>query len=155
MSYYVYNIRTKRSGTSAQLKLFCFVAQLHVSASMWAIIRLTVKRIFVFGGILQSYYSFLQKVLRSASFTFTLLFNTDDYCQNCPHYIMHWMGTWWRSWLRHCVTSQKVAGSIPDGVSGIFHWHDPSGRNMALGSTQPLTEMSTRNISWGVKAAGT
>ena len=24
---------------------------------------------------------------------------------------------------------------------------------MALGSTQPLTDMSTRNISWGVKAA--
>ena len=23
-----------------------------------------------------------------------------------------------------------------------------------LGSTQPLTEMSTRNISWGVKVAG-
>ena len=27
-------------------------------------------------------------------------------------------------------------------------------RTMALGLTQPLTEMSTRNISWGVKAAG-
>jgi len=25
---------------------------------------------------------------------------------------------------------------------------------MALGLTQPLTEMSTSNISWGVKAAG-
>jgi hypothetical protein len=25
---------------------------------------------------------------------------------------------------------------------------------MALGSTQSLTEMSTRNISWGVNAAG-
>jgi hypothetical protein len=25
---------------------------------------------------------------------------------------------------------------------------------MALGSTGPLTEMSTRNISWGVKTAG-
>jgi hypothetical protein len=25
---------------------------------------------------------------------------------------------------------------------------------MALGSTQPLTEMSTRNIFWGVKTAG-
>ena len=35
-----------------------------------------------------------------------------------------------------------------------FHWHNPSGRIMALGSTQPLTEMITRNISWGVKAAG-
>ena len=28
---------------------------------------------------------------------------------------------WWRSWLRHCATSQKVTGSIPDGVIGIFH----------------------------------
>jgi hypothetical protein len=35
------------------------------------------------------------------------------------------------------------------------HWNNPFGRTMALGSTQPLTEMSTRNISWGVKAAGT
>ena len=63
-------------------------------------------------------------------------------------------GTWWRSWLRHCATSRKVAGSIPDGVVGIFNWHNPSGRTMALGSTQPLSEMSTRDISWEVKAAG-
>ena len=32
-------------------------------------------------------------------------------------------GPRWRSWLRHCATSQKVVGSIPDGVIGIFHWH--------------------------------
>jgi hypothetical protein len=31
---------------------------------------------------------------------------------------------------------------------------NPSDRTMALGSTQPLTEMSTRSISWVVKAAG-
>ena len=30
-------------------------------------------------------------------------------------------GTRWRSWLRHCATSQKVAGSIPGGVIGICH----------------------------------
>jgi hypothetical protein len=41
---------------------------------------------------------------------------------------------------------RKVAGSIPDGFVRIFHWHNPSSRTMALGSTQPLTEMSTRNI---------
>ena len=29
-------------------------------------------------------------------------------------------GTRWRSWLRHCATCRKVAGSIPDGVIGIF-----------------------------------
>ena len=58
-------------------------------------------------------------------------------------------GTRWRSWLRHCATSQKVAGLIFDCVIGIFHWHNPSGRSMALGLTQPLTEISTRNVSWG------
>jgi hypothetical protein len=35
-------------------------------------------------------------------------------------------GTRWRIWFRHCATSRKVAGSIPDGVTGIF----PSGRTM-------------------------
>ena len=33
----------------------------------------------------------------------------------------------------------------------MFLWHNPSGRTVALGSTQPLTEMSTRNISWGLR----
>jgi hypothetical protein len=53
--------------------------------------------------------------------------------------------------MRHCATRRKVAGSIPDWVLGIFHWLNLSGRTMALESTQPLTEMSTRNISWGAK----
>jgi len=64
------------------------------------------------------------------------------------------MGYARRSWLRLCATSRKVAGPIPDGVIGIFHWHNPSGRTMALELNQPLTEMSTRNISFVVKAAG-
>jgi hypothetical protein len=51
-------------------------------------------------------------------------------------------------WLRYCATNRKVAGSIPDGIIGIFHRRNPSDRTMALGSTQPLTEMSTRSISW-------
>jgi hypothetical protein len=57
-------------------------------------------------------------------------------------------GTRWRSWLRHCPTSRKVAGSVPVGVTGILHLH-VSGRTMALGSTQSLTEMSTGDIPWG------
>ena len=43
----------------------------------------------------------------------------------------------------------KVAGSIPDGVTGFFYWHNRSGRTMVLELTQSLTEMSTRNVSWG------
>jgi len=56
---------------------------------------------------------------------------------------------WWRSWLRYCATSWKVADSIPDSVNGFFNLHNPSGRTIALGLTQALTEMSTKNVSWG------
>ena len=68
------------------------------------------------------------------------------------HSTSHARGTRWRIWLRHCATSRKIAGSIPDCVIVIFHWHNPSGRTMALRLTQPLTEMNTRNISLGLKA---
>jgi hypothetical protein len=56
--------------------------------------------------------------------------------------------------VAHWGTSRKVAGSIPDGVIGIFHWRNSFDRTMALESTQPPTEMSTRSISWGVKTVG-
>jgi len=39
----------------------------------------------------------------------------------------------------------------PDGVVGIFHWLNPSGRTMALRLTQPLTERSVRFIFCGVR----
>ena len=63
-------------------------------------------------------------------------------------------GMQWGSWLRHYITIQKVADSTLDGVTGIFHRHNSSSHNMALGSTNLPAEMSTRNISWGVKVAG-
>jgi hypothetical protein len=50
------------------------------------------------------------------------------------------MSTWWRSWLRHCATSRKVAGLIPDGVTGIVHWHNSPGCTLALRLTQPLID---------------
>ena len=56
-------------------------------------------------------------------------------------------------WLRNCATSWKVAGSILDGVIGIFHWHNHSGSNIGLELNQPLIQKSTMNISWGEKAA--
>jgi hypothetical protein len=52
------------------------------------------------------------------------------------------------------ATRRKVADSSPHDVNGIFHWHNPSGRTMALETIQPPAEMSTRNITWGVKAVG-
>jgi hypothetical protein len=51
--------------------------------------------------------------------------------------------------LRHSTTSWKVAGSIHDEVMGVFNLYNPSSRTMTLGSTQPLTEMSMRNLPGG------
>jgi len=64
----------------------------------------------------------------------------------CAHYSMQW-STRWRSWLRHCATSRKVAGSIPNGSIGIFHWHNTSSRAMVD------SEMRTRNIYCELKEA--
>jgi hypothetical protein len=48
------------------------------------------------------------------------------------------------------ATSRKVAGSNLDEIIGFFNLPNPSSRTMALGSTQPLTEMSTTDLP-GVK----
>jgi hypothetical protein len=77
------------------------------------------------------------------------LYNDQRNAQVFNLFIYVLRGTRWRSWLRHCATNRKVAGSIPDDVTGIFHWHNPSGRTLALGLTQTVTEMRTR-----VKTAG-
>jgi len=55
----------------------------------------------------------------------------------------------WRSWLRHFAASQKVAGSISDGVIGIFDILPAA--LWPWGSTQPLTEMG---YFLGLKADG-
>jgi hypothetical protein len=51
--------------------------------------------------------------------------------------------------LRHYATSQKVAGSIPGEVITFLNWPNHSSSIMALGSTQFLTEMITRNLPGG------
>jgi hypothetical protein len=50
-----------------------------------------------------------------------------------------------RSWLRHYATGQKVTGSIPDVIE-FFNSPNPFSCIMALGSTQPLTEISASNL---------
>ena len=59
--------------------------------------------------------------------------------------------TRWRSWLR--LQAGRSRFQLPM-VSLEFLLPYPSGPSMALGSTQPLTEMSTRNISQPVRRAG-
>jgi hypothetical protein len=57
-------------------------------------------------------------------------------------------------WLRHYATSRKAAGSIPNDVIEFFNLPNPSSRTVVLGSTQPLIEISTRNLPGGYRAGG-
>jgi len=54
-------------------------------------------------------------------------------------------------WLGFCKWGIYVAVIRSTVGTGIFHWNNPSGRTMALGSTHPVTKMSTRCISWWCK----
>jgi hypothetical protein len=64
-----------------------------------------------------------------------------------------WKIYWQNRNLNVCVLCQcmhyKAAGSIPDEVIGFFNWPNPSSCIMALGLTQPLTEMSTSDLPGG------
>jgi len=60
-------------------------------------------------------------------------------------------------WMKHVIKNFINLGGVLDSIfwlcyrnTQFFHWHNPSGCNMALGLTQPIIEMSTRSISWGV-----
>jgi hypothetical protein len=84
------------------------------------------------------------------------------YCENCMKHIntqrrqilCRNVVLFEESVLRHYATSRKVAGSIPDEVVVFFNWPNPSSRTMTLWSTQPLSEMGTRNLPGGWWAAG-
>jgi hypothetical protein len=54
----------------------------------------------------------------------------------------------------HYATSRKVAGSSPDEVNFFSVDLILPAAFMALGSTQPLTEMSTRNLPEGGRVKG-
>jgi hypothetical protein len=50
--------------------------------------------------------------------------------------------------------TRKVAGSIPDGAIGIFHWHNPFGRTMATGVDSASNRNEYQEYFLGVKTAG-
>jgi hypothetical protein len=51
--------------------------------------------------------------------------------------------------MNYDVISRQVTDSIPDEVNRYFNRPNPSSRSMALGSIQPLIEMSTKNFPEG------
>ena len=82
-------------------------------------------------------------------FSCSLGFCPKDLCSQLLQWNLWQMASGARGGVMVKALHYTPAGLLPDGVNGIFQWHNPSSRTMALGSTQPLTEMSIRCISWG------
>jgi hypothetical protein len=57
------------------------------------------------------------------------------------------------SWLRHYTTSRRSRVRVLIGLLNFFFFnlHYPSSRTVVLGSTQPLTQMSIKNLLAGLK----
>jgi hypothetical protein len=95
-------------------------------------------------------FSFSVQIL---SETFLILRSTERNMTIHLHKSSFKVGIRWRSWLRHCATSQKVAASIPDGVIGFFRWRNPSGCTM-VGFDSASNRNEYQECFLEVKAAG-
>jgi hypothetical protein len=126
------------------------------TALVWVISRVVVISVRHFGTTYWPHLRGSKILFRGQEGFLSLEDGTNRLSQNVREKLPLLAAKWGHAvvqWVRHCATNRKVTGSSPDGAIGIFHCHNPSGCTMALGSTQPLTEMSTRSNSWGVKAA--
>jgi hypothetical protein len=90
--------------------------------------------------------------LPSASFCFMVLHNLRHWIDGGNMFLRNVGGH-----LSELMKLYLIAGSVPEEFIEFFNWPNPSSRTMVLGSTQPLTEMSTRNLSgdkkWPVRRA--
>ena len=115
----------------------------------------------IFSTLSHKWHNFRRKRLLNTNcvliFSATFVWNISHSKKNSARYYHRHILLWttrWRSWLRHSATNRKVACSIPDGVIGIFHWHNPSGRTMALGVDSASNRNEYQEYYLGVKAAG-
>ena len=71
-------------------------------------------------------------------------------CKPMTSVLNHRVGMLGSSWLRHCATSRKVAGSIPYGVFEIFcwfnRWHVTQRRLIATDVGNCLTSQNIEDI---------
>jgi hypothetical protein len=114
---------------------FDFLATVPVCFDLLRVRVCTFEYVYVFEYVCM--YDYIGLYTRTYVFMLYLLILFNDTFQP---YRLYCGGTRWRSWLRHYATRRKVAGSSQDEVN-FFNLPNPSSRTMALGLTQPLTEM--------------
>ena len=64
------------------------------------------------------------------------------------------IGTAAVDWLRCCAANRKIAGSIPDGVTGTFYWHKILCSHYGPGVDSASNRNEYQEHFLGVKTAG-
>jgi hypothetical protein len=72
---------------------------------------------------------------------------------NFKEHLFKWV-TAVAQWLRYCAAYQKVAGSIPDDVIGIFHWRKSFWWHYGTGIDLASNRSEYQKYFLGVNAAG-
>jgi hypothetical protein len=87
-----------------------FKEQNILASNQYIPIICTTKNIIIFFAIVLSWNLRIQSTVPNPTFLCNILYSTYIHSGHAV-----------AQWLRHCATNRKVAGSIPDGVIGIFH----------------------------------
>ena len=80
--------------------------------------------------------------------------NTHTHTHTWVHVCIYIRGTAVAEWLRCCATNRKVAGSIPDGVSGFFIDIKPFPSHYDPGVDSASNRNEYQEYFLGVKAPG-
>jgi len=118
-------LQADQEGLPVCVSVFCQTALTVIFSVLWKFI--------IYREIMKQRFNYEYMQL-ACYFCHEIQFSTCTICRQFLHLhpayaFVHFFGyinkcgtrCWWRSWLRHCATSQKVTGSISDDVTGIFH----------------------------------
>jgi hypothetical protein len=86
-------------------------------------LQLNILLYFNLQGVRSELKTFIVDSITTVEFITVITFvaETSEYVDKMWINLCKLWSTRWRSWLRHYATNRKVAGSISDGVIGIFH----------------------------------
>jgi hypothetical protein len=104
--------------------------------------------VIIFWYFMQSWRHLLILISGNYITPYTFFPNTEEIINSASYFSRR--GTWWFSWMRHGATSLKVAGSIPNGVTGILLLTLPFWPHYDPG----VDSVSNRNISWSGRCTG-
>jgi hypothetical protein len=121
--------------------------------------KLRITSMFQLWPLEENWHQFLfnkTQIRPKEEFVSGIIFQGNEEGWKAEEFMVEWLRELWKSRPSSCPSKEGILLVMLCYVCiicwtfvGIFQWHNPSRRTMALGSTQPLTAMSTRCFTGG------